>query len=1115
MEGMSVEVAVRIRPLLSQEVLDNHQVCVRKIPNTQQIAVGNNHTFTFDFAFDENSTQDDIYTRCIQPLVIALLEGYNATAFAYGQTRSGKTYTMGGEFNAAAGEDQKGIIPRAIQELFQRINRKSHNTDFQVTVSYMEIFNEELHDLLEYEASVGELCIREDEKGNTVIDGVKEVPVRSTVDVMNLLEMGNAATIGRNAQPPSRPSHLVLTVSVSQQQVKQHLRQMEGMQYKLQPTFQVICSKFRFMDLASLKRDPQAGPAPEACGLTVLETVINILGGPHKRISHVPYRDSKITRVLKDSLGGNAKTVMVACVDPSISGQDGSLKTLQLASVAQGIRNRPVVNYNVNVARMNEMEKEIQYLQDALESQEICYASHFTQMTESLNLSVGKIRSLEDLVTRLQIECSSYTSSIDEARALLSDMEGAGLGENQQGQLHEWFQVIRELLKRESRATVGATGENPPDGATPQPREPLGRQASGDPSEVSGERPFGALPTEHTKRFRKSNREPPASKRRRCDFRTYSKRQVISRAANPHAEQKSNLSQQYDQKDTETFSANDARSKIEKFSLEVPKLEQEATQAKEELIQIEKHLESVEHKDDRKSAWKKNLQQEIQKKSDALKPKSQLLQKNRQKSTELTRLFNLNKKRATDLEQSINDMKHQQTQLQKKMREESKRKCWLEEEMRWQGQQIKTLESARLQKQETEDAAADSRNNLHRIQVNTSQESEEKLKLQVTTLQKTVSQQEQMIQKLGTALEHLLQCISCLLSLRGPGIDQKMQQMLTDFKATVLNENSGSYFAQIMETFVNEIGKLQDGLINSKSNGELKEPTEENGSKKVDQQQPIPGDSVHGGHLSQEENLAEELWSESMSESFSQSEGENLAELSSEDTSESRKQSDKDFSEELLWEDTSESFKQSDEEDSAEAISSEDTSESFRQSDGKSFTEELSLEDTLESFERGYEEDSVEELSSEDRSESSKPSDEGHFSEELQSEDLSESCGQSDEENCAEEHLLKVELESLEQGDQEDFAKEFPLEDTLESFKRSDREPFAEELQVEDRLESFEQSEESEEMVSLLGSPSTQEDSSSSRKVLGSWAQHSSSSDEPPEADGSLFYCPQASEKEA
>uniref|UniRef100_A0A8C6ZTX6 Kinesin motor domain-containing protein n=1 Tax=Nothoprocta perdicaria TaxID=30464 RepID=A0A8C6ZTX6_NOTPE len=161
-----VKVAVRIRPLLSKEVLHNHQVCVRLVPNTQQIIIGKDRAFTFDFVFGKNSTQEEVYATCIKPLVVSLTEGYNATVFAYGQTGSGKTYTIGGGHIASIAEDEKGIIPRAIQELFQHIS-ENDNIDFNVKVSYIEVYKEELRDLLELETSVKDLHIREDEKGNT------------------------------------------------------------------------------------------------------------------------------------------------------------------------------------------------------------------------------------------------------------------------------------------------------------------------------------------------------------------------------------------------------------------------------------------------------------------------------------------------------------------------------------------------------------------------------------------------------------------------------------------------------------------------------------------------------------------------------------------------------------------------------------------------------------------------------------------------------------------------------------------------------------------------------------------------------------------------------------
>uniref|UniRef100_A0A8C4X2V4 Kinesin motor domain-containing protein n=1 Tax=Erpetoichthys calabaricus TaxID=27687 RepID=A0A8C4X2V4_ERPCA len=165
-EEIPVRVAVRIRPLLPKEILHNQHVCVRVVPNSQQVIIGKDRAFTFDFVFGQKSAQDEVYASCIKPLVLSFLEGYNVTIFAYGQTGSGKTYTLGGGHVVAASDEEKGIIPRAIHEIFQSI-AENHNTDFTVKVSYIEVHKEELRDLLELETSSKDMHIREDENGNT------------------------------------------------------------------------------------------------------------------------------------------------------------------------------------------------------------------------------------------------------------------------------------------------------------------------------------------------------------------------------------------------------------------------------------------------------------------------------------------------------------------------------------------------------------------------------------------------------------------------------------------------------------------------------------------------------------------------------------------------------------------------------------------------------------------------------------------------------------------------------------------------------------------------------------------------------------------------------------
>ncbi|XP_045154564.1 kinesin-like protein KIF27 isoform X3 [Echinops telfairi] len=449
MEEIPVKVAVRIRPLLCKEVLHNHQVCVRVIPNTQQIIIGRDRIFTFDYVFGKSSTQDEVYNTCIKPLVLSLVEGYNATVFAYGQTGSGKTYTIGGGHIASVVEGQKGIIPRAIQEIFQNIS-ENPNIDFNIKVSYIEVYKEELRDLLELEPSSKDLHIREDEKGNTVIAGAKECPVESADEVMSLLEMGNAArhTGSTQMNEHSSRSHAIFTISICQVE-----KNMEVAEDRLWQSPRHIVSKFHFVDLAGSERVTKTGNTGERfkesiqinSGLLALGNVISALGDPRRKSSHIPYRDAKITRLLKDSLGGSAKTVMITCVSPSSSDFDESLNSLKYANRARNIRNKPTVNFSPNSDRMDEMELEIKLLREALQSQQA--SSSRTSQTHSEGTPhKNRIHSLEELVVQLQGECLGYQNCLEEAFTFLVDLkDGVRLNQKQQHKLQEWFNMTQEL----------------------------------------------------------------------------------------------------------------------------------------------------------------------------------------------------------------------------------------------------------------------------------------------------------------------------------------------------------------------------------------------------------------------------------------------------------------------------------------------------------------------------------------------------------------------------------------------------------------------------------------------------------------------------------------------
>ncbi|XP_077935013.1 kinesin-like protein KIF7 isoform X2 [Halichoerus grypus] len=355
-EEAPVRVALRVRPLLPKELLHGHQSCVRAEPQHSRVTLGRDRHFGFHVVLDEDTGQEAVYQACVQPLLEAFFEGFNATVFAYGQTGSGKTYTMGEASVASLHEDEQGIIPRAMAEAFKLID-ENDLLDCLVHVSYLEVYKEEFRDLLEVGTAGRDIQLREDDRGNVVLCGVKEVDVEGLDEVLSLLEMGNAArhTGATHLNRLSSRSHTVFTVTLEQ-------RGRAPSRLPRPAAGQLLVSKFHFVDLAGSERVLKTGSTGERLkesiqinsSLLALGNVISALGDPQRRGSHIPYRDSKITRILKDSLGGNAKTVMIACVSPSSSDFDETLNTLNYASRAQNIRNRATVNWRPETERAPE-----------------------------------------------------------------------------------------------------------------------------------------------------------------------------------------------------------------------------------------------------------------------------------------------------------------------------------------------------------------------------------------------------------------------------------------------------------------------------------------------------------------------------------------------------------------------------------------------------------------------------------------------------------------------------------------------------------------------------------------------------------------------------------------
>ncbi|XP_055572068.1 kinesin-like protein KIF7 isoform X1 [Falco cherrug] len=443
-EGAAVRVAVRVRPLLPREALRGHRPCLRGDAATGEVALGRRRRFRFAAVLPEAAGQAAVYRACVQPLLRAFFRGFNATVFAYGQTGSGKTYTIGEASVASINEDEQGIIPRAMAETFKLID-ENDLIDYTVRVSYLEVYKEEFRDLLQADTASKDIQIREDDKGNVVLCGVKESEVEGLDEVLSLLEMGNTAkhTGATHVNRQSSRSHTIFTVTMEQRRGAGRLP-LHHHPSSVPASGQVLVSKFHFVDLAGSERIVKTGNTGERLkesiqinsGLLALGNVISALGDPRRKSSHIPYRDSKITRILKDSLGGNAQTVMIACVSPSSSDFDESLNTLNYANRAQNIQNKAVVNCRKETEHVEELHLQIKKLQKALEQR------HRSE-TRIINRSATTKRCVPEPTARLLAECAHYRTCTDAAYRLLMELqEDSNLTVEQILRVKEWLCAV-------------------------------------------------------------------------------------------------------------------------------------------------------------------------------------------------------------------------------------------------------------------------------------------------------------------------------------------------------------------------------------------------------------------------------------------------------------------------------------------------------------------------------------------------------------------------------------------------------------------------------------------------------------------------------------------------
>ncbi|XP_051532395.1 kinesin-like protein KIF21B isoform X4 [Myxocyprinus asiaticus] len=389
----SVKVSLRIRPQMAKEKIEGCHICTSVTPGEPQVLLGKDKAFTYDFVFDMDAQQQQIYSACVHRLIEGCFDGYNATVFAYGQTGSGKTYTMGTGFDMTMADEEQGIIPRAVQQLFQGIQKRRLDAqsadmplpEFKVSAQFLELYNEEILDLFdstrdpEARGRKSNIKIHEDGSGGIYTTGVTSRLVSSEDELLQCLKLGalsrTTASTQMNAQ--SSRSHAIFTIHLCQMRVcpQPHLvnGEMNGVSDSSisQPEYETLTAKFHFVDLAGSERLKRTGATGERaregisinCGLLALGNVISALGDQCKKAGHVPYRDSKLTRLLQDSLGGNSRTVMIACVSPSDRDFMETLNTLKYANRARNIKNKVIMNQDKTSQQINALRAEIARLQ--------------------------------------------------------------------------------------------------------------------------------------------------------------------------------------------------------------------------------------------------------------------------------------------------------------------------------------------------------------------------------------------------------------------------------------------------------------------------------------------------------------------------------------------------------------------------------------------------------------------------------------------------------------------------------------------------------------------------------------------------------------------------------
>ena len=360
---------VRCRPLFGKEIREARNQIVDCDVRRGEVRIDNPKTpgdppkqFTFDGVYDHTSTQKEIFEGCALPIVRAAIEGYNGTIFCYGQTGTGKTHTMEGKDEP---ENERGLIPNTFETVFGDIDAlEAANKNFLVRASFLEIYNENVRDLLGKDQS--RTCdLKEDPDKGVYVKDLTTFVVKSVAEIRKLHEVGkkNRSVGATLMNADSSRSHSIFTVTIETSEVN------EG---EAEEDAHIRVGKLNMVDLAGSERQAKTGSTGDRLkeatkinlSLSALGNVISAL--VDGKSSHIPYRDSKLTRLLQDSLGGNTKTVMIANLGPADYNFDETMSTLRYANRAKNIKNKPKINEDPKDAMLREFQEEIARLKTQL-----------------------------------------------------------------------------------------------------------------------------------------------------------------------------------------------------------------------------------------------------------------------------------------------------------------------------------------------------------------------------------------------------------------------------------------------------------------------------------------------------------------------------------------------------------------------------------------------------------------------------------------------------------------------------------------------------------------------------------------------------------------------------